>query len=79
MLFWCGFIGVHGEIRKGHNEAWSRGSGIGAVMGALLLGVICAAIFSIGRQFRTYRAWLLIILVVAGMSSLFSVLGFVEN
>ena len=46
---------------------------------AALLGVICAAIFSIGRQFRTYRAWLLIILVVAGMSPLFSVLGFVEN
>jgi hypothetical protein len=60
----------HLEVSKGRNEYWSRGSAAGTVLGSLLIGSIIAALFSIGKPFRTWRAWLTILLVVSALLSL---------
>lgn len=60
-----GFGAYHVELAKGRNEAWARGSGLGHVLGVILLGAFIAALFSLGRNFRSWRSWFIIVLSVS--------------
>ena len=70
VLSYKAWAAYHIEIQKGRNEAWSRGSALGSIMGTILLGAIVAALFSIGKPFRTWRAWLIIEIVISAISCL---------